>query len=77
MSKNEAKISSINIKEFLSQGYLVIEDFVSMETLSELRSAVEKIVQDYKEGVKRIQPLNQTRHYGNICLLYTSPSPRD
>ena len=69
MSKNEAKISSINIKEFLSQGYLVIEDFVSMETLSELRSAVEKIVQDYKKGIERIQPSNLTRHYGNISQI--------
>ena len=69
MSKNEAKISSINIKEFLSQGYLVIEDFVSMETLSELRSAVEKIVQDYKKGIERMQPSNLTRHYGNISQI--------
>ena len=69
MSKNKAKISSINIKEFLSQGYLVIEDFVSIETLSELRSAVEKIIQDYKQGVERMQPSNQTRHYGNISQI--------
>ena len=69
MSKNEAKISLINIKEFLSQGYLVIEDFVSMETLSELRSTVEKIVQDYKQGVERLQPSNLTRHYGNISQI--------
>ena len=69
MSKNEAKISSINIKEFLSQGFLVIEDFVSMETLSELRSAVEKIVQDYKQGVERLQPSNLTRHYDNISQI--------
>ena len=69
MSKIKAKISSINIKEFLSQGYLVIEDFVSMETLSELRSAVEKIIQDYKKGVESMQPSNLTRHYGNISQI--------
>ena len=69
MSKIKAKISSINIKEFLSQGYLVIEDFVSMETLSELRSAVEKIIKDYKKGVERMQPSNLTRHYGNISQI--------
>ena len=69
MSKKEAKISSINFKEFQSQGYLVIEDFVSMKTLSELRIVVEKIIQGYKKGVENMQPSNQTRHYGNISQI--------
>ena len=69
MSKKEAKISSINIKEFLSQGYLVLENFVSKETLSELRSTVEKILQDYKNGLERMRPSDLTRHYGNISQI--------
>jgi len=69
LSKKEAKISSINIKEFLSQGYLVLENFVSKETLSELRSTVEKILQDYKNGLERMRPSDLTRHYGNISQI--------
>jgi|TARA_B100001971_G_scaffold5312_1_gene4393 ectoine hydroxylase-related dioxygenase (phytanoyl-CoA dioxygenase family) len=69
LANGAAKISSKNVKEFRSQGFLIIENFVSMETLLGLRRASKRIVQNYKKGAQRSQPPEQSRHYGNISKL--------
>ena len=57
------KLNENQLKEIEEKGYLILPDCFSNEEVNNLRKAMTTVFDEKTEA--------------NICLLYTSPSPRD
>ena len=60
------KLAQQKVNEFKSQGYLIFEDFVSSEVLSELKESLNSIFDEIDNDSSRLKQSYDNKHYGDI-----------
>ena len=60
------KLTQQKVNEFKSQGYLIFEDFVSSEALSELKESLNSIFNAIDNDSNRLKQSYDNKHYGDI-----------
>lgn len=60
------KLTQQKVNEFKSQGYLIFEDFVSSEALSELKESLTSIFNAIDNDSNRLKQSYDNKHYGDI-----------
>jgi len=60
------KLAQQKVNEFKSQGYLIFEDFVSSEVLSELKESLNSIFDEIDNDSNRLKQSYDNKHYGDI-----------
>ena len=60
------KLTQQKVNEFKSQGYLIFEDFVSSEVLSELKESLNCIFDEIDNDSNRLKQSYDNKHYGDI-----------
>ena len=60
------KLAQQKVNEFKSQGYLIFEDFVSSEVLSELKESLNSIFNAIDNDSNRLKQSYDNKHYGDI-----------
>ena len=60
------KLAQQKVNEFKSQGYLIFEDFVSSEALSELKESLNSIFNAIDNDSNRLKQSYDNKHYGDI-----------
>ena len=60
------KLTQQKVNEFKSQGYLIFEDFVSSEVLSELKESLTSIFDEIDNDSNRLKQSYDNKHYGDI-----------
>ena len=60
------KLTQQKVNEFKSQGYLIFEDFVSSEALSELKESLNCIFDEIDNDSNRLKQSYDNKHYGDI-----------
>ena len=60
------KLKQQKVNEFISQGYLVLEDFVSLEVLLELKDSLNSILKEIHKESSRVKQSYDNKHYGDI-----------
>ncbi|MGB1150723.1 MAG: phytanoyl-CoA dioxygenase family protein, partial [Candidatus Pseudothioglobus sp.] len=60
------KLTQQKVNEFKSQGYLIFEDFVSSEALSELKESLNCIFNAIDNDSNRLKQSYDNKHYGDI-----------
>ena len=60
------KLAQQKVNEFKSQGYLIFEDFVSSEVLSELKESLTSIFDEIDNDLNRLKQSYDNKHYGDI-----------
>ena len=60
------KLALQKVNEFKSQGYLIFEDFVSSEVLSELKESLNSIFDEIDNDSSRLKQSYDNKHYGDI-----------
>ena len=60
------KLAQQKVNEFKSQGYLIFEDFVSSEALSELKESLTSIFNAIDNDSNRLKQSYDNKHYGDI-----------
>ena len=60
------KLAQQKVKQFKSQGYLIFEDFVSSEVLSELKESLTSIFDEIDNDSNRLKQSYDNKHYGDI-----------
>ena len=60
------KLTQQKVNEFKSQGYLIFEDFVSSEVLSELKESLNSIFDEIDNDSNRLKQSYDNKHYGDI-----------
>ena len=60
------KLTQQKVNEFKSQGYLIFEDFVSSEVLSELKESLNSIFDEIDNDSSRLKQSYDNKHYGDI-----------
>ena len=60
------KLAQQKVNEFKSQGYLIFEDFVSSEVLSELKESLNCIFNAIDNDSNRLKQSYDNKHYGDI-----------
>ena len=60
------KLAQQKVNEFKSQGYLIFEDFVSSEVLSELKVSLNSIFDEIDNDSNRLKQSYDNKHYGDI-----------
>ena len=60
------KLAQQKVNEFKSQGYLIFEDFVSSEVLSELKESLTSIFDEIDNDSNRLKQSYDNKHYGDI-----------
>ena len=60
------KLAQQKVNQFKSQGYLIFEDFVSSEVLSELKESLNSIFDEIDNDSSRLKQSYDNKHYGDI-----------
>ena len=60
------KLTQQKVNEFISQGFLVIENFVSSRVLLELKESLNSIFQEIDKESNRVKQSYDNKHYGDI-----------
>ena len=60
------KLTQQKVNEFKSQGYLIFEDFVSSDVLSELKESLNSIFDEIDNDSNRLKQSYDNKHYGDI-----------
>ena len=60
------KLAQQKVNQFKSQGYLIFEDFVSSEVLSELKESLTSIFDEIDNDSNRLKQSYDNKHYGDI-----------
>lgn len=60
------KLAQQKVNEFKSQGYLIFEDSVSSEVLSELKESLTSIFDEIDNDSNRLKQSYDNKHYGDI-----------
>ena len=60
------KLAQQKVNEFKSQGYLIFEDFISSEVLSELKESLNSIFDEIDNDSNRLKQSYDNKHYGDI-----------
>jgi ectoine hydroxylase-related dioxygenase (phytanoyl-CoA dioxygenase family) len=60
------KLTQQKVNEFISQGYLVLEDFVRSEILLGLKESLNSIFKEIDNGSNRVKQSYSNKHYGDI-----------
>ena len=60
------KLTQQKVNEFKSQGFLVLEDFVSSEVLLELKNSLNSIFKEIHKESRRVKQSYDNKHYGDI-----------
>ena len=60
------KLTQQKVNEFISQGFLVLEDFVSSGVLLELKESLNSIYKEIDKESSRVKQSYDNKHYGDI-----------
>ena len=60
------KLTHQKVNEFISQGFLVLEDFVSSGVLLELKESLNSIYKEIDKESSRVKQSYDNKHYGDI-----------
>ena len=63
------KLTQQKVNEFKSQGFLVLEDFVSSEVLLELKNSLNSIFKEIDKESRRVKQSYDNKHYGDISKV--------
>jgi len=60
------KLTQQKVNEFISQGFLILENFVSPEVLLELKNSLNSIFKEIDKESRRVKQSYDNKHYGDI-----------
>ena len=60
------KLIQQKVDEFISQGFLILENFVSPEVLLELQESLNSIYEEIDKESNRVEQSYDNKHYGDI-----------
>ena len=63
------KLTQQKVNEFISQGFLILENFVSPEVLLELQESLNSIYEEIDKESNRVEQSYENKHYENISKV--------
>jgi len=63
------KLTQPKVNEFISQGFLILENFVSSEVLLELQESLNSIYEEIDKESNRVEQSYDNKHYGDISKV--------